>query len=379
MKNKSFTPFLFCLALGIILSSSNLFGQQNKEHSGFYFTGGYLFKIWKPLNYEDRSIWYNNENLNQFKISTNLGFLGYDYINLNYQGGFNLNAREKKMIEASNSGEKGIESFKGYLFIRPIVSYLSKKTEFNFFIERVLSLRYKYNNTLYYGQFSSDTDFGYIPYGTEIESNLLPDETQFYNSNSSVEYKTYFRDSEIYMSLFDFPMPLWGFLSSFVRLNNNTDLNLNLEDKWSFINLGYFSSSYNRVSDYWSLEASGNTKIFMEQKFVAKGISIGLKSAEPEGSNGLDAEIVFRSSTEVEVFSPRGRLSEISPGSLKYKSFLLNIWYNENFWFKNSFVTMGMTWENIKWIVKDNVESDFTGGVFEGEDLISFYFVIAFR
>ena len=311
---------------------------KDKKPKLIYFVGnvGLEFYNWAPETRENGYIDFATEGLNTFNTSFHLGLFDKDFFSINYEGTFSNNSNQQEMLKADNSFNSSISFLSCMAKSKPFVhKYITCDSRFCRILKNVLAYKYVYTQELYWGEATMNQNAYFIPIDFNSSLNTQPKEDFLFNKDSKVAFKTLFRDNEYSINL---------------ETNKNYD-----------IVLGYFQSSWERPSDYYTYRTPNNEPIIMGYRYQSNGFIIGYQS-DNFSKLGLHLDFQIRGAglSNKSVKSSFGDLSDIfkekDNSGLNYSAIYIAPWYN--YQVKKLFVTLGAQYSIRTWTrVFENSES----------------------
>lgn len=308
----------------------------------FYLSSDYQYSIWIPDkrdSIDDPILNYDTEGFHQIRLMSIFGLRNEDMFTFTYEGPFSKSFRQKEMFRANVAEEQGLEKYTGSLILYPLICYLlyENDTQLAKFISWLFTFKVRYSKELYFGNIKSDMDFYYVPLNLEYnQDNFENLDIPFVQRGAAYSFKSQFENLE---ASFGF-----GVFSDEQGRNHE-------------VRIGYFSSKWNRPSDYYRQYTVEDIPIIFGTEYKAKGFWAGIEQV-----NSVKEFISYDGKFILGAFDQKVKNTHISLNdfikekeneSLYYISMVISVWINEYFKssnYGNLAMTAGGSYDGRLWM-----------------------------
>jgi len=276
-----------------------------------HLSSGYKIFSWAP---EDRGengfIGFSTEGLHTFNLFSQIGLFHTEVFSYSYEGTLPNTSRQKEMLTTYSSNETGLEKFTYGVKLDAIASYLFPENSFlnKYVLRTIFSIRYKYSKELYFGKANALKEFYFVPLEADFyRFQYAPSVKKIIHKEENINFKTLFIDNETSISIY----------SNYI----------------SEVRIFYFSSEWERPSDYFFFLAYDNKPMILGTKFDVNGIGISYETVD-QGKSGLnyDLSLRFTGLSDRSIKTAQGEMQDIfnnlDSSWLNYVSLNIGAWYN---------------------------------------------------
>jgi hypothetical protein len=297
---------------------------------------GYKIFSWSPV---DRGkfgfIEFSTEGLHALNFYSAIGLFHMEFFSYNYEGTFPNTNRQKEMITTYFAYETGLEKFTYGIKLDPLAHYIISANSFfkKYILQKLFSIRFKYSKELYYGKAKAQKEFYFVPFTANFfNSQYTPSQNKIIHVGNNINFKTLFTDNETSLSVY------------------TADI--------SDVRVLYFSSMWERPSDYFYYLATNNKPMILGTKFEVNGIGVSLETVD-RGKPGwnFDLSLRFTGLSTRSIKNASGDfqdiLNDLDSSWLNYLSYSLGVWdniYIENKRDKGLNFTFGIVYEQRRWL-----------------------------